>query len=148
MIHLCLFEENPSTGSKDILFFRIWPWKWCQGHQTFNISKTCAMTYLCKSEFKKYIIFSKNLTFASWLLTLVMGSRSPKYSKLFRLSQVCKIGVCRWTDGWFAILHPFQQYFYHMTMGGWQWKAVCNGTPFKVEKISPQVWMKLGPLDQ
>ena len=27
-------------------------------------------------------------------------------------------------------------------------KAVCNGTPFTVEKISPRVRIELGPLDQ
>ena len=27
-------------------------------------------------------------------------------------------------------------------------KAVCSGTPFMVEKISPRAGIKLGPLDQ
>ena len=49
-----------------------------------------------------------------------------------------------WVDGWLAILHPFQQYFsYIRTMGGWYWKAVCNGTPFVVEKISPRAGLEL-----
>ena len=27
-------------------------------------------------------------------------------------------------------------------------KALCNGTPFRVEEISPRVRIELGPLDQ
>ena len=33
------------------------------------------------------------------------------------------------------------------TMGGWQWKAVCTGTPFTVEKISPPAGFEPGSLD-
>ena len=32
--------------------------------------------------------------------------------------------------------------------GGLMMKAVCNGTPFTVEKISPRAGIELGPLDQ
>ena len=32
MIYVCKFEENPSTGSKDIRITRQWPWKWGQGY--------------------------------------------------------------------------------------------------------------------
>ena len=41
MICLCKFGENPSTGSKDIPFTRLWPWKWGQGHQKLISSKAC-----------------------------------------------------------------------------------------------------------
>ena len=43
-----------------------------------------------------------------------------------------------WMDG--AILRPFQQYFSHIrTMGGWWWKAMCNGNPvYGWEKFSPR----------
>ena len=30
----------------------------------------------------------------------------------------------------------------------WMIKAVCNGPPFTVEKISPRLRIELGPLDQ
>ena len=48
-------------------------------------------------------------------------------------------------DGWLAILRPFQQDFSHVrTMGGWQWKAVCSGTPLTFEKISIGAGLELG----
>ena len=52
-------------------------------------------------------------------------------------------------DGWLAILRPFQQCFSHIrTMGGWYAKAMSNGAPFTVKKISPRAGIALGPLDQ
>ena len=52
-------------------------------------------------------------------------------------------------DGWLAILRPFQQCFTHIRMmGGWLWKAVCNGTLSMVEKISPWAGIELSLLDQ
>ena len=47
------------------------------------------------------------------------------------------ICVARGVHRWLGILHPFQQYFSNIRMiGGWLWKAVCNGTQFTVDKIS------------
>ena len=44
-----------------------------------------------------------------------------------------------------VILRPFQQYFSHIeTMGGCYWKAVCSGTPFRVQKIWPRAGLELG----
>ena len=63
VVYLCKFEENPSIGSRDILPTRI-------------------STHL----FKKYLILALKSTFLSWLVTLKMGSKSPKYSKLVRFS--------------------------------------------------------------
>ena len=41
MIYLCQFDKNPSTGSKDILLTRLWPWKWGQGHQNLISHLAC-----------------------------------------------------------------------------------------------------------
>ena len=48
-------------------------------------------------------------------------------------------------EWWLAILRPFQQYFSHIrTIDGCKWKAVCNWTPFTVEKFSPRAGPELG----
>ena len=53
-----------------------------------------------------------------------------------------------WMDGWFAILCPFQQYFSHIRMmGGWWWKTVSHGSPFRAEKILPGAGIKLTYLE-
>ena len=42
-------------------------------------------------------------------------------------------------------LRPVQQYFSHIrTKGRSKRKAVCNGTPFMVEKFSPRAGLKPG----
>ena len=41
MIYLSMFEENLSTGSKDIPLSRPWPWKWGQSHQNQMSSSAC-----------------------------------------------------------------------------------------------------------
>ena len=39
------------------------------------------------------------------------------------------------SDGWLAILQPFQQYLSHIRMmGGWEWKVVRIGIPFQGRK--------------
>ena len=44
------------------------------------------------------------------------------------------------------MLRPFKHYLSHIrTMGG---KAMCNGSPLKVEKISPRTEIELGSLNQ
>ena len=54
-------------------------------------------------------------------------------------------GIMIWMDEWLAILRPFQQYFSHIrTMGRWLWTAMCNWSPFTVEKISPRAGIELG----
>ena len=51
----------------------------------------------------------------------------------------CRMPDCYWLieTGWLAILNPFQLYFCHIRMmGGWYWKAVCNGTQLTIRAIS------------
>ena len=58
----------------------------------------------------------------------------------------------RWAvrmDGWMtcdtSFLTVFESYQDDVLM---IMKAVCNGTPFTVEKIAPRAGIELGPLDQ
>ena len=54
-------------------------------------------------------------------------------------------------DGWMDECHftSFSTVFQSYQDGGMLIiKAVCNGTPFTVEKISPQAGIELGLLDQ
>ena len=38
-------------------------------------------------------------------------------------------------DGWLVIQHPFYNFSLYQDHGWVQWKAVCNGTLFTIEKI-------------
>ena len=98
MVYLCEFEENPTTGSRDILNTRLWPWKWGQGHQNLNMSSTChydiytQVRWISIHLFKKYLNFSKLINFCRLVIDLENGggSLSPNHYQLFIFSSSLK----------------------------------------------------------
>ena len=79
MVHLCRFEENPFTGSRDILHTRLCLENGVKVTKTLICLKPVTIIYPPKSD--EYLsICSKNIsilaiksTFVGWVLTLKMG---------------------------------------------------------------------------
>ena len=60
----------------------------------------------------------------------------PHYCKNRKTSDIRKTTVIILNlDGWFRVLHPFQQYFSHIgMMEWWTWKTLCNEMLFRFGK--------------
>ena len=84
-IYRCRSEENPSTGSKDILLTKLWPWKWGQGHQNLISSSACHNNISVQVWRKSIRWFKRYPTYKT--MTLKMRSRSSKIKHIINLSQ-------------------------------------------------------------